>query len=84
MGDGIQEDGHALPAQPQEAVAAAGRRGRRRTAAMPVVTARRAMAVAMMMTGRRAMVAVFCHQILRARDDDRSRHCGEFGSLGAF
>ena len=51
---------------------------------MPVVTARRAMAVAMMMTGRRAMVAVFCHQILRARDDDRSRRSGEFGSLGAF
>ena len=42
------------------------------------------MAVAMMMTGRRTMVAVFCHQILRARDDDRSRRSGEFGRLGAF
>lgn len=51
---------------------------------MPVMTARRAMAVAMMMTGRRTMVAVFCHQILRARDDDRSRHSSEFGRLGAF
>ena len=72
--------GHRLPTEHQEAVAAP----RRRTAAVPMMPGRRAMAVAMMMTGRRAMVAVFCHQILRSRDDDRSRHCGEFGSLGAF